>query len=131
MPDRIADALLEVASSQRDLRNGLGDFTREVHAIDRRRRWARIGLAVAIAILLVAGIFNFITLQTVRCALTPHCSIYERNQKNSANVVGQLVVEGDCRARRAAAGLAAPPDPKRRCIEQTPMAVYPGGPEGP
>lgn len=128
MPDRIADALLEVAGSNRQVAAGLKQFTAEVHSIDRRRRRQFVAVGVCLLLLLAAAGANLVTLQIVRCALTPGCSIYDRNARSSAKVVAELVVEGDCRERRAGAGLPAPEDPRRRCIEQTPVAIYPGLP---
>jgi hypothetical protein len=126
VPDRIADALLDVAESNRKVATGLEGFTAEVHSIDRRRGRQLVALGVCVFLLLGAAAANFTTLQIVRCALTPGCSTYERNSRNSAKLVGELVVESDCRSRRADAGLAPPPDPAKRCTQQTPMAVYPG-----
>lgn len=35
-------------------------------------------------------------------------------------------IEADCRSRRQQARLAAPADPSRPCVDQTPIDVYPG-----
>jgi hypothetical protein len=126
VPDRIAEALLEVAASNRQVATGLNHFTREVRSIDRRRGRQLAAMGVCIFLLLAAAAANVVTLQVVRCALTPGCSIYDRNSRNSAKLVGELVVEGDCRDRRARVGLPAPADPAQRCIVQTPLEVYPG-----
>ncbi len=35
-------------------------------------------------------------------------------------------IEADCRSRRQQVRLAAPPDPTKPCVDQTPADVYPG-----
>lgn len=135
MPDRIAAAVDELRLELAKLTGGLARFVAELHIIDRKRSLQLLGLAVAIVVLLVAAVVNVVTLQTVHCALTPRCAIYERNARSSAAVVSGLVDEQDCRQRRALAGLPVPDDDllaptahRRSCAEQTPAAVFPGTP---
>lgn len=50
----------------------------------------------------------------------------KKAQKRTQDLLIALVVEGDCRSRRALAFLPAPPDPTQPCSAQTPAEVYPG-----
>jgi hypothetical protein len=138
VPDRIADALVqlnatlrEVGATQATLATGLDHFALELRSIDRKRGRQLVAFGLMLALLLGAATVNLYTLQLVRCALTPGCHVYDDNAKRSADVVGGLVTEQDCRVRLAQLGRPAPTatDPTGRqipCTKTVGPDVYPG-----
>lgn len=109
------------------LRRSLDDLTA---TIKRRNAWRRVLAvlaAVAVGVLLANSVANRTTLAIVRDATNPQGQLARSGQDRQQVVLAGLLDEGDCRHRRAAAGLPPPPNIAKPCRDQTDPSVYPGG----
>lgn len=133
MPER-AQAIAEVAQAIEHVGDAVDQLIADLRAARKEThseltQIRRVGWLVlaALAVLAVMTIVGSYTLFLVNDTISPSGKRFKQNQERSSQVITMLVVDGDCRARRSAAGLPAP-SPKAACASQTPPEVFPGTP---
>jgi hypothetical protein len=121
----VAEAVEHVGTAVDHLTIELGVARARTHAeLDHLRKltWMVI---FGVAVLMVTTILGGYTLYLVNDTISPDGGRFKQNQTRTGEVITTLAIDGDCRSRRAAAGLLAP-DPRAPCPSQTPTDVYPG-----
>ena len=131
MPER-ADAIHEVAQAVERVGDSVGQLTGELRAardkthreLNHLRRLTWLVLFGLIGLTLLAVVSTY-TLYLVVDTISPGGARFRQGQERTGQAVAAIVVDNDCRNRRAAAGLPAP-DPRTSCPAQTPNEVFPG-----
>lgn len=116
-----------------DVAHSFDNLAAELH---QRNAWRRVvavlvGLAIVIllaviAVLLVIALSNRTTLGIVQDVTDPEGKFARRSAAAQQVTFATILDEGDCRHRRAQAGLPPPPQAYVSCRAQTPPEVYDG-----
>lgn len=121
----VAEAVAHVGVAVTDLTGELRAARAKTH--EELNGIRRLGWMVllGLAILTILSVVSTFTLYLVIDTISPDGGRFKQNQARTGQAVAAIVVDGDCRNRRAAAGLPAP-DPRGPCEGQTATEVYPG-----
>lgn len=122
--DQLAAVWAENSILRYELRLGEEVVDQERRA-NRWLRWIAGVLTLAVLGLIPIGLVSLSNQKVLRSCTSPSGACYQEGQTRQAGLIYALVVEQDCRTRRALAGLSPPPAPPAGDFTNVEPCVFP------